>query len=55
LHFKHPNPLIDFADSPFTVIDSLRPWQGDGPLRAGVSAFGVGGGNAHIVLEEADR
>jgi acyl transferase domain-containing protein len=53
LHFKRPNPLIDFADSPFTVVDSLRPWQSDGPRRAGVSAFGVGGGNAHIVLEEA--
>jgi acyl transferase domain-containing protein len=55
LHFKRPNPLIDFAESPFTVIDSLRPWHFDGPRRAGVSAFGVGGGNAHIVLEEADR
>jgi acyl transferase domain-containing protein len=55
LHFKRPNPQIDFADSPFTVVDSLRPWSSDGPRRAGVSAFGVGGGNAHIVLEEADR
>jgi acyl transferase domain-containing protein len=54
LHFKRPNPQIDFAESPFTVIDSARPWQSDGPRRAGVSAFGVGGGNAHIVLEEAD-
>lgn len=53
LHFKRPNPQIDFAHSPFTVVDSLRPWQSDGPRRAGVSAFGVGGGNAHIVLEEA--
>jgi acyl transferase domain-containing protein len=54
LHFKRPNPQIDFADSPFAVVDSLRPWHSDGPRRAGVSAFGVGGGNAHIVLEEAD-
>jgi len=54
LHFKRPNPLIDFAASPFTVIDSTRPWLSDGPRRAGVSAFGVGGGNAHIVLEEVN-
>ncbi|HTV17630.1 MAG TPA: polyketide synthase [Polyangiaceae bacterium] len=55
LHFKRPNPQIDFAESPFSVIDSLRPWESDGPRRAGVSAFGVGGGNAHIVLEEVSR
>lgn len=54
LHFKRPNPQIDFASSPFTVIDSTRPWLSDGPRRAGVSAFGVGGGNAHIVLEEVN-
>lgn len=54
LHFKHPNPLLELASSPFYVVDSLRPWHGDGalPLRAGVSAFGVGGANAHIVMEE---
>jgi acyl transferase domain-containing protein len=53
LHFKRPNPQIDFAGSPFTVVDSLRPWESEGPRRAGVSAFGVGGANAHAVLEEA--
>lgn len=52
LHFKRPNPQIDFADSPFSVVDATRHWTSDGPRRAGVSAFGVGGGNAHIVLEE---
>lgn len=54
LHYKRPNPQIDFAQSPFTVIDSTRFWQCDGPRRAGVSAFGVGGGNAHVVLEEVN-
>jgi len=53
LHFKRPNPQIDFAASPFVVIDSLRPWESNEPRRAGVSAFGVGGANAHVVLEEA--
>jgi acyl transferase domain-containing protein len=54
LHYKRPNPQIDFADSPFRVVDSTRFWQSDGPRRAGVSAFGVGGGNAHVVLEEVN-
>ncbi|MEU3495725.1 beta-ketoacyl synthase N-terminal-like domain-containing protein [Kitasatospora cineracea] len=54
LHFERPNPLIDFAASPFRVPTSLEPWERDGgPRRAAVSAFGVGGTNAHVVLEEA--
>jgi acyl transferase domain-containing protein len=54
LHFERPNPEIDFAGSPFFVNDRLRDWRRDGsPLRAGVSAFGVGGTNAHVILEEA--
>jgi len=53
LHFRKPNPEIDFPSTPFHVIDSTRPWEThDGPRRAGVSAFGVGGTNAHLVLEE---
>ena len=56
LHFKEPNPLLELDSSPFYVVDSSRPWNGNGngdqPLRAGVSAFGVGGANAHIVMEE---
>lgn len=54
LHFKSPNPKIDFANSPFIINDKLTPWQSpSGPRRAGVSSFGVGGTNAHLVLEEA--
>jgi acyl transferase domain-containing protein len=54
LNFERPNPRIDFANSPFYVNTTLRPWQTDGlPRRAGVSSFGMGGTNAHIVLEEA--
>jgi acyl transferase domain-containing protein len=51
LHFKEPNPAIDFDNSPFFVNNSLSPWQGHSPARAGVSSFGIGGTNAHIVLE----
>ncbi|MCE5234134.1 MAG: amino acid adenylation domain-containing protein, partial [Xanthomonadaceae bacterium] len=56
VNFETPNPAIDFARSPFVVNTSLTPWtrvDADPPLRAGVSAFGVGGTNAHVVLEEA--
>jgi acyl transferase domain-containing protein/thioesterase domain-containing protein len=54
LHFQRANPLIDFARSPFFVVDRLREWPRNGhPRRAGVSSLGVGGTNAHVVLEEA--
>jgi acyl transferase domain-containing protein len=53
LHFQHPNPKIDFANSPFYVNTKLTDWQSNTPRRAGVSSFGMGGTNAHVVLEEA--
>ena len=54
LHFKAPNPRIDFANSPFVPVSETRDWKpGDKPRIAGVSAFGVGGTNAHVVMEEA--
>ena len=53
LHFHEPNPKIDFANSPFYVANKLIDWQSNGtPRRAAVSAFGVGGTNAHVILEE---
>ncbi|MGH8547084.1 MAG: type I polyketide synthase, partial [Methylococcales bacterium] len=54
LNFERPNPVIDFANSPFYVNTVLREWPaGEAPRRAGVNSFGVGGTNAHLVLEEA--
>jgi acyl transferase domain-containing protein/acyl carrier protein len=54
VHFKSPNPRLDFTDSPFYVAGKLIPWRTDGhPRRAGVSSFGIGGTNAHVVLEQA--
>jgi len=56
LHFERPNPAIDFASSPFYVNATLRDWKARRlPRRAAVSAFGIGGTNAHVVLEEAPR
>ena len=54
LHFNKPNPKFDLANSPFYVNAKLSEWKTDGsPRRAGVSAFGVGGTNAHVVIEQA--
>lgn len=54
LNFKAPNPMLNLADSPFFVNHELRDWlQSDSPRRAGVSSLGVGGTNAHVVVEEA--
>lgn len=54
LHFEQPNPGIDFAQTPFYVNNKLADWPArSGPRRAGISAFGVGGTNAHLILEEA--
>jgi amino acid adenylation domain-containing protein len=54
VHFEKPNPRIDFDSSPFFVVASATPWpRGAQPRRAGISSFGVGGTNAHIVVEEA--
>ncbi len=52
------NPGIDLSGSPFTFVDTARPWQRlrhegqDIPLRATISSFGAGGANAHLIVEE---
>lgn len=54
LNFEQPNPEIDFANSPFYVNTKLTEWNATStPRRAGVSSLGIGGTNAHVVLEEA--
>ena len=54
LNYEKANPQIDFTATPFYVNTKLTEWpQGETPRRAGVSAFGIGGTNAHVVLEEA--
>ena len=53
LGFERPNPEIDFDSSPFRVCDRLSAWPIDGsPRRAAVHSLGVGGTNAHVILEE---
>jgi len=55
IEFERPNPHIPFAESPFFVATEPTPWpREDGaPRRCGVSSFGIGGTNAHVILEEA--
>lgn len=53
LHFEKPNPQIRFDGTRFYVNSRTQPWDRTAePLRASVSAFGVGGTNAHVILEE---
>ncbi|NPC70012.1 acyltransferase domain-containing protein [Corallococcus exiguus] len=55
-HFQQANPVIDFDAGPFFVPSQPRPWtSANGPRRAGVSAFGIGGTNTHVILEEAPK
>jgi acyl transferase domain-containing protein len=54
LHFHIPDPAADLENSPFFVNITLSPWKNDAyPLRAGVNSFGIGGTNAHVILEQA--
>src|SRR6185503_16395564 len=54
LHYTSPNPEIDFANSPFYVNTELSRWPDrNGRRIAGVSSLGMGGTNAHVVVEQA--
>lgn len=52
LNFQRANPQLGLEDSPFEVVSRLTPWpEGTTPRTAGVSAFGLGGTNAHLVVQ----
>jgi acyl transferase domain-containing protein/NAD(P)-dependent dehydrogenase (short-subunit alcohol dehydrogenase family) len=54
LHASAPNPACELERSPFFLNRAARPWvTEETPRRGGVSSFGIGGTNAHVVLEEA--
>ncbi|MDE5076130.1 MAG: beta-ketoacyl synthase N-terminal-like domain-containing protein, partial [Trichodesmium sp. St5_bin2_1] len=54
LHLKKLNPYIELEQTEMEIPTQLQPWlSGEEPRRAGVSAFGFGGTNAHVILEEA--
>ncbi|MEX3967390.1 amino acid adenylation domain-containing protein [Paraburkholderia sp. EG286B] len=54
LHFESANPKLELEKSPFWVNDTLTDWPRTAtPRRAAVSSFGIGGTNAHVILQEA--
>lgn len=56
LHFQNLNPHIELKGSPFYVNSGLTDWPAHkSPRRAGVTSLGIGGTNAHVVLEEGPR
>jgi acyl transferase domain-containing protein/acyl carrier protein len=53
-NYESPNPALAAAQDRVTVLTEHRPWpRGTHPRRAGVNSFGLGGANAHVVLEQA--
>jgi len=56
INFSRPNKAIDFPATPFYVNTGCRPWEaGAAPRRAAVNSLGIGGTNAHLILEEAPQ
>ena len=54
LNFSRPNSRFNMAQTPFYVVDQARPWtRASTPRRAAVNSLGVGGTNAHVILEES--
>jgi len=53
LHFDQPNPDLKLDQLPFEVVTSSTPWESTGRARRmGVSSFGIGGTNSHVILKE---
>ncbi|MGH9570597.1 MAG: type I polyketide synthase, partial [Candidatus Angelobacter sp.] len=56
LHFETPNPMLNLENSPFRVTNRLLDWQaGSAPRIAGLSSFGIGGTNVHMIVVEASK
>jgi acyl transferase domain-containing protein/thioesterase domain-containing protein len=53
LNYRRPNSRFDLDKTPFKVVNEARPWKRAGqPRRAAINSLGVGGTNAHVIVEE---
>ncbi|AZP15960.1 SDR family NAD(P)-dependent oxidoreductase [Streptomyces aquilus] len=53
LYAEEPSPHVDWSEGAVRLLDRPRPWpHRDRPRRAAVSSFGIGGTNAHLIIEE---
>ncbi|MFC0433316.1 ketoacyl-synthetase C-terminal extension domain-containing protein [Kutzneria buriramensis] len=52
-HLYRPNPQLSLVGSAFRLVDALQEWRSDGLHIAGVSSFGIGGTNCHVVVRQA--
>lgn len=55
INFTQPNKYIKFEKTPFYVLDKIKKWEEGKPLIMGISSFGIGGTNAHVIVEEPPR
>ncbi|MFD8820613.1 ketoacyl-synthetase C-terminal extension domain-containing protein, partial [Streptomyces sp. NPDC059627] len=53
LYAEQPSPHVDWSGGAVRLLDRARPWpRRDRPRRAAISSFGIGGTNAHVIIEE---
>ncbi len=57
INYSSPNPKLELESSPFEISKNIIDWKAsdNSPLMAGISSFGIGGTNAHIILQEAPQ